>query len=142
MVPVLRVSLEQEQLSEMFAYGAITIQKHALHTTANGRRIFILHGHEIDDATLGGTLEEGDSKQALINLAQLYSRNQRPEAATRCVERLLEACDEPEERAALLLALGSFSEQIRDYRGAVRLYRQALSLEPSHPQTWYFWVSP
>ena len=83
-------------------------------------------------------LEDGDSKQALINLARLYSQNGRPEAATRCVERLLEACDEPEERAAHLLSLGSFSEQRRDYQGAVRLYRQALSLEPSHPQTWYF----
>ncbi len=83
-------------------------------------------------------LEEGDSKQALINLAQLYSQNGCPEAATHCVDRLLEACDEPEERAAQLLALGCLSEQIRDYRGAVRRYRQALSLEPSRPQTWYF----
>jgi Uncharacterized protein conserved in bacteria len=30
------------------AYGAITIQKHAVHVTADGRRIFILHGHELD----------------------------------------------------------------------------------------------
>jgi UDP-2,3-diacylglucosamine pyrophosphatase LpxH len=30
------------------AYGSITIQKHALHRTADGRRILIMHGHELD----------------------------------------------------------------------------------------------
>src|SRR5213593_3421190 len=30
------------------AYGAITIQKHAIHVTADGRRILVLHGHELD----------------------------------------------------------------------------------------------
>ncbi|MDQ3198371.1 MAG: UDP-2,3-diacylglucosamine diphosphatase [Verrucomicrobiota bacterium] len=34
--------------SHLGDYGAITIQKHALHVTADGRRIFILHGHELD----------------------------------------------------------------------------------------------
>ena len=29
-------------------YGNITIQKHAIHTTANGRRILVMHGHELD----------------------------------------------------------------------------------------------
>jgi len=30
------------------AYGNITIQNHAIHTTADGRRILVLHGHELD----------------------------------------------------------------------------------------------
>jgi UDP-2,3-diacylglucosamine pyrophosphatase LpxH len=34
--------------SHLGAYGAITIQKHALHITADGRRILVLHGHELD----------------------------------------------------------------------------------------------
>ena len=34
--------------SHLGAYGAITIQKHALHLTADGRRILIMHGHELD----------------------------------------------------------------------------------------------
>ncbi|CAN5549377.1 UDP-2,3-diacylglucosamine diphosphatase [soil metagenome] len=34
--------------SHLGAYGAITIQKHALHVTADGRRLLILHGHELD----------------------------------------------------------------------------------------------
>jgi UDP-2,3-diacylglucosamine pyrophosphatase LpxH len=29
-------------------YGNITIQPHAVHTTADGRRILIIHGHELD----------------------------------------------------------------------------------------------
>jgi UDP-2,3-diacylglucosamine pyrophosphatase LpxH len=29
-------------------YGNITIQKHAIHRTADGRRILIIHGHELD----------------------------------------------------------------------------------------------
>ena len=35
-------------LSHLGAYGAVTIQKHAIHTTADGRRILIIHGHELD----------------------------------------------------------------------------------------------
>lgn len=34
--------------SHLGAYGAITIQKHAVHLTADGRRILVLHGHELD----------------------------------------------------------------------------------------------
>jgi UDP-2,3-diacylglucosamine pyrophosphatase LpxH len=34
--------------SYLGAYGGITIQKHAIHVTADGRRILILHGHELD----------------------------------------------------------------------------------------------
>lgn len=29
-------------------YGNITIQKHVVHTTADGRRLLIIHGHELD----------------------------------------------------------------------------------------------
>jgi len=29
-------------------YGAITIQQHAIHRTADGRRILVIHGHELD----------------------------------------------------------------------------------------------
>src|SRR5437762_3460821 len=29
-------------------YGNISIQKHAIHTTAHGRRILVIHGHELD----------------------------------------------------------------------------------------------
>ncbi len=29
-------------------YGSITVQKNAIHTTADGRRILVFHGHELD----------------------------------------------------------------------------------------------
>ncbi len=35
-------------LQHLGAYGAVTIQKHAFHETADGRRILIIHGHELD----------------------------------------------------------------------------------------------
>lgn len=35
-------------LSHLGAYGAITIQKHAIHVTADGRRLLVIHGHELD----------------------------------------------------------------------------------------------
>ena len=35
-------------LSHLGAYGAVTIQKHAFHRTADGRRILVMHGHELD----------------------------------------------------------------------------------------------
>jgi UDP-2,3-diacylglucosamine pyrophosphatase LpxH len=38
-----------EFLSSYFgAYGKITVQRHAFHITADGRRILIIHGHELD----------------------------------------------------------------------------------------------
>jgi UDP-2,3-diacylglucosamine pyrophosphatase LpxH len=30
------------------AYGNVTLQRHAFHTTADGRRILVIHGHELD----------------------------------------------------------------------------------------------
>lgn len=30
------------------SYGAVTVQKHAIHRTADGRRILVMHGHELD----------------------------------------------------------------------------------------------
>jgi UDP-2,3-diacylglucosamine pyrophosphatase LpxH len=35
-------------LRHLGAYGAVTIQKHAFHRTADGRRILVIHGHELD----------------------------------------------------------------------------------------------
>jgi UDP-2,3-diacylglucosamine pyrophosphatase LpxH len=38
-----------ELLADFYgAYGNITIQKHAIHRTANGKRILVVHGHELD----------------------------------------------------------------------------------------------
>src|SRR5205823_6596944 len=38
-----------EMISSFYgAYGNIAIQKHAIHRTADGRRILVIHGHELD----------------------------------------------------------------------------------------------
>jgi UDP-2,3-diacylglucosamine pyrophosphatase LpxH len=38
-----------ELLADFYgAYGNITIQKHAIHRTADGHRILVIHGHELD----------------------------------------------------------------------------------------------
>src|SRR6266702_7647282 len=43
-----------EMISSFYgAYGDITIQKHAIHRTADGRRILIIHGHELDVVVSG-----------------------------------------------------------------------------------------
>ena len=34
--------------SHLGAYGSVSIQKHAFHLTADGGRILIIHGHELD----------------------------------------------------------------------------------------------
>jgi UDP-2,3-diacylglucosamine pyrophosphatase LpxH len=34
--------------SYLGAYGKITVQRHAFHITADGRRILVIHGHELD----------------------------------------------------------------------------------------------
>jgi len=82
--------------------------------------------------------KEGKCVQSLINLAKLYSQAKRYDQAFRCVERLIALSDDPEEHGAYYLALGGFMEQIGDYQGAVRFYRQAFALEPCRNQTWYF----
>ncbi len=49
-------------------YGAVTIQKHAIHTTASGERILIIHGHELDTVVqnLGWLAHVGDIGYKLL----------------------------------------------------------------------------
>jgi UDP-2,3-diacylglucosamine pyrophosphatase LpxH len=38
-----------EFVAEFFgSYGSITVERHAIHTTADGRRLLVMHGHELD----------------------------------------------------------------------------------------------
>jgi tetratricopeptide (TPR) repeat protein len=83
--------------------------------------------------------KDGKCEQSLINLAQLYSQSDRVDEAFRCVEKLFELSDDPERHAGYYLTLGCYMEKIRDYKGAVRFYREALALEPCRPDVWY-WI--
>jgi len=50
------------------AYGNVVIQKNAIHRTADGRRLFIMHGHELDTVVqnLGWLAHVGDIGYILL----------------------------------------------------------------------------
>lgn len=76
--------------------------------------------------------------QSLTALAQIYSRSHRHKEASACIERLIALSTDPEEHGRYYLGLGCLMEQIGDYRGAAKFYRQALAMEPCRNSTWYF----
>src|SRR6195256_552688 len=49
-VPVVYIPGNHDEFVSTFGgnYGNISIQKHAIHKTADGRRMLIIHGHELD----------------------------------------------------------------------------------------------
>jgi UDP-2,3-diacylglucosamine pyrophosphatase LpxH len=49
-VPVVYIPGNHDEFVSTFAgtYGNISIQNHAIHVTADGRRILVIHGHELD----------------------------------------------------------------------------------------------
>ncbi len=80
----------------------------------------------------------GKCVQSLLNLAKLYSCVKRIDEAFRYMERLIELSNDPEEHGGYYMALGCYMEEVRDYKGAVRFYRQALSMEPCRNGVWYY----
>jgi tetratricopeptide (TPR) repeat protein len=82
--------------------------------------------------------KDGKCVQSLTNLAIIYSQNGRYDEAISCVERMIALTDDLEKHGAHYLALGSFMEQLGDFQGAARFYRQALGMEPCRKETWYF----
>lgn len=83
--------------------------------------------------------KDGKCEQSLMNLALIYSQSQRIDESVRCTQKLLELSDDPERHAGYYLSLGADMEEIRNYKGAVRFYRQALALEPGRAEVWY-WI--
>src|SRR5712692_9766911 len=49
-VPVIYIPGNHDEFVSTFggAYGNISIQENAIHVTADGRRILVIHGHELD----------------------------------------------------------------------------------------------
>jgi tetratricopeptide (TPR) repeat protein len=95
--------------------------------------------NEIEERCLTQLQEkEGRCVQSLSNLARLYARVGRHDEALRCVERLIALSDDLEEHGGYYMMLGCLMEQVSDYEGAVRFYRQALGLEPCRNKIWYF----
>ncbi len=63
------VGNHDEFLTRFFGqYGNISLQKNALHTTADGRRLLVMHGHELDTVVqnLGWLAHVGDVGYTLL----------------------------------------------------------------------------
>lgn len=79
-----------------------------------------------------------DPTQALWQLAQFYKLSKQHEKALERLRQLLERLPNPEDRAQCVLTMGQAMEQVGDYAAAVRYYKEAMALEPTHTFTWYF----
>ena len=77
-------------------------------------------------------------EDTVFELACLNSRMGHPEKAMQYIDRLIANTDDSEKKASYLLAMGSLMEQSRNYQEAIVFYSQALILEPTDSETWYF----
>lgn len=89
---------------------------------------------ELDDGSCAS------EKQALRNLAVLYSKTNRHGQAVECMRKCSVIADDPEEEASCYLALGQLQEQIQDYEAAVTYYRAAFGMHSGNTATWY-WIN-
>lgn len=87
-------------------------------------------------------LESGSSsrKQALWDLAVLYSMTNRREESLESFNKLAVLADGPEERARCHLSMGRLREMAGDFEGAVSFYSAAFGMEPGDTDTWY-WIN-
>ena len=81
---------------------------------------------------------KADPTQALWQLAQFYKLSKQHEKALERLRQLMERLPDPEAKAECVLTMGQAMEQVGDYPAAVRYYKEALGLEPTHTFTWYF----
>ncbi len=77
-------------------------------------------------------------KATLQSLAQLYGRSGRHDQAIARLRELFALMEDPELKAACALAMGGNAESMGDFAAAVIYYREALTFEPSQPDSWYF----
>jgi len=82
---------------------------------------------------------DGKSKNALWQLAVLYSETDRQEEAFEYVSKLAALAEASDERASCYLAMGQLYEQVEDFAGAARYYRAGLAEEAEDSPAWY-WI--
>jgi tetratricopeptide (TPR) repeat protein len=87
--------------------------------------------NNLDDA-------KADPTKALWQLAQFYKLTKQHEKALEHLRQLIQRLPDPEDKAECIFTMGQAMEQVRDYATAVRYYKEALVLEPTHTFTWYF----
>ena len=79
-----------------------------------------------------------DHKPTWRQLAMLYGDTGRYDRALSCLRELMALEPELERKAACVLAMGANAEKQRNFEAAVRFYREALAMEPTHTDVWYF----
>ena len=77
-------------------------------------------------------------ERTILDLACLNRNMGHPEKAMQYIKRLMVITDDLEKKASYLMAMGCSMEQMRNYEEAIVYYSQALSLEPTNGETWYF----
>src|SRR5258705_9153836 len=81
---------------------------------------------------------KADPRNALWQLAQFYKLTKQHEKAIQRLRELIQLLPDPEQKAECVFTIGQAMEQVSDYAAAVRYYKEAESLEPTHTFTWYF----
>jgi tetratricopeptide (TPR) repeat protein len=77
-------------------------------------------------------------RDVLFDLARLYNAKKRPDRAVKCLRRILASESDLEAKASCVLALGQTMEQCNDFPAAITFYREAMAMEPTCNDTWYF----
>jgi tetratricopeptide (TPR) repeat protein len=81
---------------------------------------------------------QGMAKQAIWDLAVLYSETGRQQQAADCIGRLDAMAVDDQERVSCGLAMGQLQEQLGDFEAAVRYYAAALELKPEDDNRLYW----
>lgn len=80
----------------------------------------------------------GKCQKTMWQLARLYRDTHQVAKEQSLTTEILELATDIEDRATCLHHLGQLMEQQRNYAEAVKHYRTALSMEPSHSEVWYY----
>lgn len=98
-----------------------------------------LTGTELEEALLAELKKaKGARAESWWNLARFYQMTGNHRESQHCIDQIMTLEKRPEELAACFLASGQLAECRDDFEFAADQYRQALALEPSDTDTWYF----
>jgi tetratricopeptide (TPR) repeat protein len=82
--------------------------------------------------------QKDDPRPAMWELAQLYKLSGRHDQALACLRDLMQRLPDVEQKARCVFTMGQSAEKVGDFVAAVRYYKEALVMEPTHTFTWYF----
>ena len=76
--------------------------------------------------------------QPLWELAQFYKLSGNHDRAVATLRELLALMPDLEAKANCVFTMGQSAEKVGDFAGAIRYYKEAMVMEPTHSFTWYF----